>query len=62
MPGVLAVFRFSTKVIVERGVVIPEGTVVGEDADEDARRFERTEAGMTLITREMIVRYAPPRA
>jgi glucose-1-phosphate adenylyltransferase len=51
-----------TKVIIERGVVIPEGTVVGEEADEDARRFERTEAGVTLITREMIARCAPPHA
>jgi glucose-1-phosphate adenylyltransferase len=28
--------------------------VVGEDAVEDARRFLRTESGITLITREML--------
>jgi glucose-1-phosphate adenylyltransferase len=60
----VAVGRHSrlTRVVIDRGVNIPEGTVIGEDADEDARRFERTEAGVTLITREMIARCAPPRA
>ncbi|HEX8446383.1 MAG TPA: glucose-1-phosphate adenylyltransferase [Sphingomonas sp.] len=41
-------------VIVDRGVVIPEGLVVGEDPEEDARRFRRTENGICLITCEMI--------
>ncbi|HEU0203314.1 MAG TPA: glucose-1-phosphate adenylyltransferase [Burkholderiaceae bacterium] len=42
------------KVIVDRGCRIPEGLVVGEDAELDARRFRRTEAGVTLITRPML--------
>ena len=39
---------------VDRGCKIPEGLVVGEDPVEDARRFYRTERGITLVTREMI--------
>jgi len=45
-----------TRVVVDRGVDIPDGLVVGEDAEEDARRFYRTEGGITLITSEMIDR------
>ena len=41
-------------VIVEKGVRIPPGLVVGEDPDEDERRFSRTEKGICLITRSMI--------
>ena len=43
-----------TKVIVDRGVDIPEGLVVGEDAEADAARFHRTDKGVVLITRAMI--------
>ncbi|MEL6584749.1 MAG: glucose-1-phosphate adenylyltransferase [Pseudomonadota bacterium] len=43
-----------TNVVLDRGVIIPEGLVVGEDADDDARRFRRTENGITLITQKMI--------
>ncbi len=42
------------KVVIDRGVVIPEGLVVGEDHDLDAKRFRRTESGICLITRPMI--------
>lgn len=42
------------KVVVDRGVMIPEGLVVGEDPELDARRFRRTEAGVCLITQPMI--------
>jgi glucose-1-phosphate adenylyltransferase len=45
-----------TKVVIDRGVVIPEGLVIGEDPEEDARRFRRTENGVCLITRNMIDR------
>ncbi|HVC62763.1 MAG TPA: glucose-1-phosphate adenylyltransferase [Acetobacteraceae bacterium] len=41
-------------VIVEKGVRIPPGLVVGEDADDDARRFTRSEKGICLITQSMI--------
>ena len=42
------------KVIIDRGCVIPPGTVIGEEAEEDMRRFYRTEKGVVLITREML--------
>ena len=42
------------KVVVDKRCEIPEGLVVGEDADDDARRFYRTESGVTLITQSMI--------
>ena len=35
-------------------VFIPDNLVVGEDADADARRFRRSEGGVTLITQPMI--------
>ncbi|VWX58677.1 glucose-1-phosphate adenylyltransferase [Burkholderiales bacterium 8X] len=44
------------KVVVDRGCVIPAGMVVGEDAEADAERFERTENGVVLITRDMLKR------
>ena len=42
------------KVVIDRGVVIPEGLVVGEDPVEDAKWFRVTEKGTTLITQDMI--------
>ncbi|MEO8444469.1 MAG: glucose-1-phosphate adenylyltransferase [Gammaproteobacteria bacterium] len=42
------------RVIVDRGAAIPDGLVVGEDAEADARRFFRTESGITLVTRAML--------
>lgn len=43
-----------TNVVLDRGVVIPEGLVVGEDPELDARRFRRTKGGVCLITQPMI--------
>ncbi|MBC8037798.1 MAG: glucose-1-phosphate adenylyltransferase [Rhizobiales bacterium] len=43
-----------TKVVIDRGVTIPEGLVVGEDATLDAKRFRRTANGVCLITQPMI--------
>lgn len=45
-----------TRVVVDRGVTIPNGLVVGEDAELDARRFHRSAGGVCLITRDMIER------
>jgi len=45
-----------SQVIVDAGVRIPEGLVVGEDPDFDAARFRRTERGVCLITQPMIDR------
>ncbi len=43
-------------VVVDRGVTIPEGLVVGEDPVLDAKRFRRTDKGICLITQTMIDR------
>jgi glucose-1-phosphate adenylyltransferase len=43
-----------TNVVVDRGVIIPEGLVVGEDPELDAKRFRRTESGICLVTQGMI--------
>lgn len=43
-----------TNVVLDRGVNIPEGLVVGEDPELDAKRFRRTEGGVCLITKPMI--------
>ena len=43
-----------TNVIIDKGVSIPEGLVVGEDAALDAERFYRSEGGVCLITKTMI--------
>ena len=45
-------------VVVDRGVQIPDGLVVGEDPDLDGERFRRTERGISLITRSMIAKLA----
>ena len=47
-----------SNVVVDRGVRIPEGLVVGEDEERDAQRFRRTERGICLITQRMIDRLA----
>jgi glucose-1-phosphate adenylyltransferase len=46
------------KVIVDRGVRIPEGLRVGFDPEEDSRRFRRTEEGVVLITQAMLDKLA----
>ncbi len=43
-----------SRVILDSGVRIPEGLVVGEDPILDAKRFQRTESGVCLITKRMI--------
>jgi glucose-1-phosphate adenylyltransferase len=42
------------RVVIDRGVRIPDGLVVGEDPRRDAQRFHRTKAGVTLITKGML--------
>jgi glucose-1-phosphate adenylyltransferase len=49
------------KVVVDRGVVIPEGLVVGEDPAFDSQWFRRTENGVTLITQPMVDTYLASR-
>jgi glucose-1-phosphate adenylyltransferase len=45
-----------SKVVIDRACVIPEDMVIGEDPAADAARFERTETGVVLVTREMLKR------
>src|ERR1700756_639920 len=43
-------------VVIDRGVRIPEGLVIGEDHDLDSRRFRTTPGGVCLITQPMVDR------
>lgn len=43
-----------SKVVIDRGCRLPEGTVIGEDPEQDARRFHRTDTGVVLVTPEML--------
>ncbi len=43
-------------VVLDRGVRIPPGLVVGEDPARDAQRFTRTANGISLITQSMLDR------
>ncbi len=45
-----------SRVILDSGVRIPEGLVVGEDPVLDAKRFRRTDNGVCLINKAMIER------
>ena len=45
-----------SNVVVDSGVHLPQGLVVGEDPVLDAKRFRRTARGVTLITQPMIER------
>ena len=42
------------RAIIDKGCVIPDGTVIGEDPVEDARRFHVSEEGIVLVTPAML--------
>jgi glucose-1-phosphate adenylyltransferase len=42
------------KVVVDKGCVIPEGTVIGEDLEQDAKRYHVSPNGVVLVTPEML--------
>ncbi|ABA57417.1 glucose-1-phosphate adenylyltransferase [Nitrosococcus oceani] len=42
------------KAILDKGCNVPDGTVIGEDLEEDKRRFYVTEEGVVLVTPEML--------
>jgi glucose-1-phosphate adenylyltransferase len=42
------------KVVIDRGCRLPDGLVIGEDAQLDANRFYRTDAGVVLVTMDML--------
>ncbi len=43
-----------SKAIIDEDCEIPDGTVIGEDPEEDARRFHRTEEGVVLVCPHML--------
>ena len=43
-----------SNVVIDRGITIPQGLVVGEDPVEDAKFFRVTDNGVTLITEPMV--------
>ncbi len=42
------------RAVIDEGVSLPDGTVIGEDPVEDARRFEVTPGGVTVVTLDML--------
>ncbi|MBV4368365.1 glucose-1-phosphate adenylyltransferase [Erwinia sp. BNK-24-b] len=42
--------------VIDRACELPEGTVIGENPDDDARRFYRSEEGIVLVTRTMLAK------
>lgn len=42
--------------VIDRACELPEGTVIGENPDDDARRFYRSEEGIVLVTRDMLAK------
>jgi glucose-1-phosphate adenylyltransferase len=49
------------RVVLDRGVSIPDGLAVGEDPDFDSHWFRRTEDGVVLVTQPMLDRYLASR-
>lgn len=45
------------KVVIDRGCRLPDGLVIGEDADLDAHLFHRSENGVVLVTEEMLAKH-----
>ncbi|BDT72396.1 glucose-1-phosphate adenylyltransferase [Comamonadaceae bacterium OS-4] len=45
-----------SRVVIDRGVEVPDGLVIGEDPVLDAARFERTDNGVVLVTKDMLKR------
>jgi glucose-1-phosphate adenylyltransferase len=43
-------------VIIDSGVRIPEGLVIGEDPELDAQRFRVSDKGVVLVTRDMMAK------
>ncbi len=42
------------RVVVDKGCKIPDGTVIGEDPEQDAKRFHISPNGVVLVTPEML--------
>lgn len=42
------------RVLLDNGCHVPAGTVIGEDPEEDARRYHRTPGGVVVVNRDML--------
>ncbi len=42
------------RAVIEKGCRLPDGTIIGQDRQEDAARFHVTDNGITLVTPEML--------
>ena len=42
------------RAVIDKGCYLPPGTVIGEDPEEDARRFYVSPGGVTLVVRHML--------
>jgi glucose-1-phosphate adenylyltransferase len=51
-----------SRVVVDRGVRLPEGTVIGEDPVADAADYLRSDDGIVLVTQAMVDRVVARRA
>ncbi|MDQ1363836.1 MAG: glucose-phosphate adenylyltransferase, partial [Pseudomonadota bacterium] len=40
--------------VIDKGCIIPDGMVIGEDAEADKKRFYVTPKGVVLVTPEML--------
>jgi glucose-1-phosphate adenylyltransferase len=47
-----------TRAVIDRGCVIPDGMIIGEDAEQDEARFHRSPNGITLVTADMLAKLA----
>ncbi len=47
------------RAIIDEGCQIPDGTLIGIDREEDARRFNVTDQGVVLVTADMLRRLSP---
>ncbi len=45
-----------TRTVIDRGCVIPDGLVIGENPEQDAARFHRSKNGICLVTADMLAR------
>jgi len=42
------------RAIIDKGTHIPDNTIIGENPDEDIKRFQISEQGIVLVTPEMM--------
>jgi glucose-1-phosphate adenylyltransferase len=43
-----------TKAIIDKGCVLPEGMQIGQNLDDDRKRFHVTDSGLVLVTPDML--------